>query len=147
MEHSRIAEINVFYRPNLFSRVKVTSSSSAYDIILEDWDLDTISLFEEFKVLLLNRANYTLGIYTLSKGGMSGTVVDVKLLMAVALKSAACSMILVHNHPSGNLQPSEADKTITRKIVEGGKLLDLQILDHLIVTGEGYYSFADEGLL
>ena len=147
MEHSRIAEINVFYRPNLFSRVKVTSSSSAYVIILEDWDLDTISLFEEFKVLLLNRANYTLGIYTLSKGGMSGTVVDVKLLMAVALKSAACSMILVHNHPSGNLQPSEADKTITRKIVEGGKLLDLQILDHLIVTGEGYYSFADEGLL
>lgn len=147
MGKSRIAEINVVYQPNLFSRVKVTSSSSAYEVIMEDWDLDTISLFEEFKVLLLNRANYTLGVYTVSKGGLSATVVDVRLIMAVALKSAASSMILVHNHPSGNLQPSEADKTITKKIVDAGKLLDIQILDHLIVTREGYYSFTDEGLI
>ena len=88
-----------------------------------------------------------LGIYHLSKGGIAGTVVDPKIVFSVALKSAASSLILIHNHPSGNLQPSEADKTITKKLVDAAKLLDINVLDHLIISIESYYSFADEGLL
>lgn len=102
---------------------------------------------EEFLVLCLNRANRILGWAKISQGGMSGTVADPKVIFQVGLKSNACSLILAHNHPSGNLQPSEADIQLTRKLKDAGVLLDLPILDHLILTSEGYYSFADEGLL
>ena len=83
----------------------------------------------------------------ISKGGISGTVADPKLIFKAALDSKASSLILVHNHPSGNLKPSEADKRLTKKVVEGGRMLDLPILDHLIFTNHGYFSFADEGIL
>jgi DNA repair protein RadC len=109
--------------------------------------MDTIELQEEFKVLLLNRANMILGIYNLSKGGVFGTIVDIKLLLAAAIKSNASSMIVAHNHPSGNLKPSVSDKRLTKKIKEGAKLLDVELLDHLIVTKLFYYSFSDDGLL
>ncbi|MDZ7650383.1 MAG: JAB domain-containing protein [Cytophagales bacterium] len=97
--------------------------------------------------MLTNRANKVLGIFELSTGGVSGTVADPKLIFAAALKGAASGMILAHNHPSGNLQPSQADLDLTKKIREAGKLLEIQLLDHVIVTSEGYYSFADEGLI
>jgi DNA repair protein RadC len=102
---------------------------------------------EEFLVLCLNRANRILGWAKISQGGLSGTVADPKVIFQVALKSNACSIILAHNHPSGNVQPSEADIQLTRKLKDAGVLLDLPVLDHLILTSEGYYSFADEGLL
>ena len=102
---------------------------------------------EEFLVLCLNRANRILGWAKISQGGLSGTVADPKVIFQVALKSNACSIILAHNHPSGNVQPSEADIQLTRKLRDAGVLLDLPVLDHLIITSEGYYSFADEGLL
>lgn len=102
---------------------------------------------EEFLVLCLNRANRILGWAKISQGGLSGTVADPKVIFQVALKSNACSIILAHNHPSGNIQPSEADIQLTRKLRDAGVLLDLPVLDHLIITSEGYYSFADEGLL
>jgi DNA repair protein RadC len=88
-----------------------------------------------------------LGIYEVSTGGMTGTVADPKLIFAAALKGAACGIILAHNHPSNNLKPSISDEQLTTKIKEGGKLLDIKLLDHLIISSEGYYSFADEGLL
>jgi DNA repair protein RadC len=97
--------------------------------------------------MFTNRANKVLGIFELSTGGVSGTVADPKLIFAAALKVAASGLILSHNHPSGNLQPSQADIDLTRKIKEAGKLLEIQLLDHIILTTEGYYSFADEGLI
>ncbi|MBL7870526.1 MAG: JAB domain-containing protein, partial [Cyclobacteriaceae bacterium] len=99
------------------------------------------------KVMLTNRANKVLGIFEVSTGGISGTVADPKLIFAAAIKAAASGIILSHNHPSGNLQPSQADIDLTRKIKEAGRFLEIQLLDHIIITTEGYYSFADEGLI
>jgi DNA repair protein RadC len=115
--------------------------------VLSQWNLDKINLLEEFKIVLLNRANRVLGMITLSQGGVSGTVVDPKLIFVAALKAAASYIVLVHNHPSGNLKPSTEDLRLTKKLVEGGKLLDLLIVDHLIITNEGFYSFCDERLI
>jgi len=102
---------------------------------------------EEFWVLLLNRNNLVIDRFMASSGGISGTVIDVRLIMKRALEKLACSIILCHNHPSGNLIPSDADKEITRKVKEAGKQLDMPVLDHLIIANDSYFSFADEGLL
>lgn len=149
MENQKIAEIKISYSAKvpIKSRTRVVSSRDGYVVLLDHWNRDTINLFEEFKILLLNRANHCIGIYTVSIGGTTGTVVDAKLIFAVALKCNAIGIIISHNHPSGNLSPSKADKNLTEKIKEGGKLLDIAVLDHLIITEEGYYSFADEGLI
>jgi len=145
----QIAEIKVSYRPHFkaMERPQITSSNTVFDILISHWDMDTIELREDFKVILLNRANRVLGIFNASSGGVSGTVVDPKLVFSTALKACASSMILSHNHPSGNLTPSEQDRQLTKKMQEGAKLLDLMVLDHVIVSTNDYYSFADEGLI
>lgn len=123
---------------------KITCSKDVFEImqpLLGDLD------HEEFWVLLLDNSNKVRYKLTLSKGGMTGTVVDVRILFKEALDHRATGIILCHNHPSGKLKPSEADIQITKKIKEGGKIMDVQLLDHLIVTEFGYYSFADEGIL
>jgi DNA repair protein RadC len=102
---------------------------------------------EEFWVLYLNNANKVIAKNQLSKGGMTGTVVDVRIIFKSALESGAVGILLCHNHPSGNLKPSEADIEITKKVKTAGKSLDINVLDHLIITQNGYYSFADEGIL
>jgi DNA repair protein RadC len=103
---------------------------------------------EEFKLLLLNRSNAVLGILSVSKGGISGTVTDIRLIFQGALKTNASGIIICHNHPSGNAYPSESDRKITQKIKEAGNLMDIQLLDHLVILPvEGYYSFADVGIL
>ena len=94
--------------------------------------------------MLLSRANRVLGIVTISSGGKAGTVVDVKLVFAASIKTNVSSVILAHNHPSGNLIPSEKDKRLTKRAKEAGKILDIPVLDHLILTAEGYHSFADD---
>ncbi len=104
-------------------------------------------MWEEFKVLLLNRANRVTGVYEASAGGITGTVADPRLILAVAIKSVSVSIILAHNHPSGNLKPSRADEELTAKIKEAGKYHEIKVLDHIIISSESYYSFADEGLL
>lgn len=144
-----VAEIQLVYKPNLdlLNAPKVSSSRCAYQIFKEVWATDTIQFYESFKIILLNSGNRVLGVVEISRGGISGTVVDPKLIFAAALKSNSTSIILGHNHPSGNLKPSAQDEKLTRRLVEVGKLLDLPILDHIIVTSEGYYSFADEGNL
>lgn len=144
---NKISEILLHYRNESTQNLKVTSSLSAYDILLDNWDKGTIELQEEFKCLFLDRDNKVLGVYNLSKGGTAGTVVDVKLLMVAALKAKAHAIILAHNHPSGNLKPSMQDRELTKKIREASKFLDVQLLDHIIVTARGYYSFSDEGEL
>ena len=102
---------------------------------------------EEFWVLLLNRANRIIHSYRLSQGGISGTVIDVRLLMKEAMNQLASSIIVCHNHPSGSLQPSSQDISLTKKIAEASKMIDIPLIDHLIVSNSGYYSFADEGMI
>ena len=102
---------------------------------------------EEFILICLNNSNQIIGYYSLSKGGMTGTIVDVRMLFNIALKTTCTGIILTHNHPSGKLQASEADKTLTSKIKQGCKVLDINLLDHIIITNESYYSFGDEGIL
>jgi len=144
-----VAEIYLTYKSNVKPslRPKVNASRDAYKILLENWDSEKIELVEQFKVLLLNRANKAIGIFEASTGSVTGTVADPKLIFASAIKANACGLIIAHNHPSGNLKPSQADIDLTRKIREGGKLLEIPLLDHIIITTESYFSFADEGLL
>jgi DNA repair protein RadC len=104
-------------------------------------------LHEEFWILFLNRSNRVISRMKLSQGGISGTVTDVRLVMKKAIETLASGIIVCHNHPSGNLNPSESDSKITQKIKEAGNLLDIQLLDHLIISDKDYYSFADNGLL
>lgn len=128
--------------------IKISSSTQAAAALYEDWDKDHIATFETFKILLLNNSNQIKGVFQVSQGGITGTLVDVRLIFAVALKSLAVGMILTHNHPSGTLNPSEADKSITRKIKSAGDFLDIKVLDHIIISPSGkYFSFADEGIL
>lgn len=137
-----ISEIELKYSPmnKKENRVKITSPEDAYKAFLDSWNMDTIELYEEFKIMLLNRANEVIGICTLSSGGMTGTVVDVRLLFAVVLKSCASAVILAHNHPSGNLKPSEADKQLHEKIKKIASYLDIQVLDNLVVTRNSFVS-------
>jgi DNA repair protein RadC len=104
-------------------------------------------LYEEFWILFLNRSNRVISRMKLSQGGISGTVTDVRLAMKKAIECLASGIIVCHNHPSGNLNPSESDSKITQKIKEAGNLLDIQLLDHLIISDKDYYSFADNGLI
>ena len=147
---SRINEIKISYvhRVKAANWPKVNSSRTAAEVLFENWDKDTIAMYESFKILLLNNSNQIKGIYQISQGGITGTLVDMRLLFAVALKSLSVALILAHNHPSGTLKPSQADRNITRKIKTAAEVLDLKILDHLILNPDGeYYSFADEGIL
>lgn len=123
---------------------KITCSDDAYRV-MQPYLLD--QPLEQFWIILLNRANAVIRPHCISQGGMAGTVADPKVIFKVALEKPASSIILVHNHPSGNLTPSEADIRLTQKLREAGQVLDLPVLDHLIFTDHGFYSFADEGVL
>ncbi|MFL0081296.1 JAB domain-containing protein, partial [Tenacibaculum maritimum] len=122
-----IAEVKVSYTTNNTEKLRITNGKTSYDVLLAYWNKNTLELQEEFKALLLNRNNQVLGIYPLSKGGTTSSIVDVKLLFSVALKCNAHGIILAHNHPSGNLTPSQSDKDITTKIINASKLLDVKI--------------------
>ena len=125
-------------------KTKITCSTDIYNYIKPQLlDLP----HEEFWIILLNRANVVMKKMPVSSGGVAGTVADPKIIFKHALESLASAIILVHNHPSGNLKPSSADIMLTKKMKEAGALLDLPILDHIIFTEHQYYSFADEGLL
>jgi DNA repair protein RadC len=143
-----IAEVKLSYSSNVrpSQRFKISSSRDAYNILLENWHKDYIEFVEQFKVLLLNRANKVLGIFEVSTGGSTGTIADPKLIFCSAIKANACGIIMAHNHPSGNLKPSQSDIALTRRIKEGGKLLEVELIDHLILSKEGFFSLADEGL-
>jgi len=144
-----VAEIQLSYKSNVKPslRPKITSSRDAHEVLKRIWNDSMIELCEQFKVIFTNRANKVLGVFEVSTGGIAGTVADPKLIFVAALKAGATGLILSHNHPSGNLTPSHADIELTKKIKEGGRLLEIQLLDHLILTSESYFSFADEGLI
>ncbi len=128
----------------VLDKQRITCSRDAYECLRSEFmDLP----HEEFWILLLNRANHVTKKVAVSKGGVSGTVADPKIIFKTALDGLASSVILAHNHPSGNLKPSQADIQLTKKMKEAGTLLEIPVLDHLIVANQGYYSFADEGQL
>lgn len=127
-----------------FKNIKITNSQNSADFIRQFYS-DDIGIFESFFILMLNRSNTTIGYAKISQGGTAGTVVDIKIVAKYAVDSLANSVILAHNHPSGTLTPSAQDLEITSKIKQGLSLLEIQVLDHIILTEENYYSFADEG--
>jgi hypothetical protein len=148
-EWFRVSEIELVYRNKVkpSQRPTITSSADAKEILRKIWNPDRIEMVEEFKVLFLNKGNKVLGVLELSSGGVTGTVADPKLVFAAALKANAVHLMLAHNHPSGNLKPSHADEALTNKFKEAARLLDMTVLDHIILTSESYFSFADEGLI
>jgi DNA repair protein RadC len=144
-----LAEITISYSTKVKAsdRRKITQSHEAVEIFREIWTPGTIELRESFNVIYLNRANQVLGFFRTSEGGIAGTVADPRLIFSTALKANATSLILSHNHPSGNTQPSASDIQLTKNIVEAGKVLEITVLDHIILTAESFYSFADDGLI
>ncbi|CAN5699706.1 JAB domain-containing protein [soil metagenome] len=143
------AEIELIYKSKVKAseRPKIITSKDAYNLLLQTWDENKMELQEQFKILLLNRGNKVVGIYEVSTGGITGTVADPRLIFTAALKASAVALILSHNHPGSSLKPSTADIALTQKIKEAGRFLDINVIDHLIICNEGYYSFADEGAL
>jgi DNA repair protein RadC len=146
---TKVSEIELIYKSKIKAseRPLVRDSKTAFDLLGKNWDMDKIELLEEFKILLLNQANRVLGIFPLSRGGITGTVADPRIIFGAAIKACATSIILSHSHPSGNLRPSRADEELTLKIREAGKFLDIRVADHIILSAAGYFSFADEGLI
>ena len=146
----KVSEIKIIYKEKtrVLKSDVIKSSNDTARFLFENWDSGTIGLYESFKVILLNNSNKVKGIYQISQGGITGTLVDLRILFAVVLKSLSVGIILCHNHPSGKLIPSNADKLLTEKIKKAGVFLDIKVLDHLIITpNEEYYSFSDNGLL
>lgn len=146
LQQFKVSEVELIYRSKVkaVDRPKVSDSQTAYQILLQSWDENKIDLQEQFKILLLNAANRCLGVAAIGTGGMTSCIADPKLIFATALKGKASKLILAHNHPSGNLEPSKADIELTRKMAEAGRLLDIDVVDHLIVSTCGYKSFADK---
>jgi len=141
---NQLMEISVNYNTTNQQRVRITSHKEAYELIIKNWNLNIIEFQEECKVILMNKGNFVLGIFDVSKGGIDSSVVDIRIILAVALKCSATQLILVHNHPSGSLTPSNSDKNITEKLSKACDLLNLTLLDHLIITRNDYYSLNKE---
>lgn len=144
--NSKLMKVSLVREVTDFPKVKVSSSREAEKVLRPLYDVD-MELWESFYLIMLNNANNTIGYAKISQGGINATVVDVRLVAKYAIDCLATGVILSHNHPSGNLIPSEQDKSLTEKIKAGLKLLDITVLDHIILTADSYYSFADEGLL
>ena len=144
----QVNEISIVYKNQIPTdkKIKIISSRDIYNLMKPVFD-DFMCHHEEMWLVLLNHANCVIGISKISQGGITETVVDPRIIFQVALKANATGIILVHNHPSNNLDPSNPDKQITRKVVSSANLMDMKVLDHLIIADGGYLSFADEGIL
>jgi DNA repair protein RadC len=144
---NNLAEVKINYSAKIpaCDRIKVRCSQDAEKALRLIWP--SYEHREYFYIMLLNRSNQILGFSQISMGGISGTVTDVRIIFQTAIKANSCSLILAHNHPSGNLSASEADIKITQKIQEAGKVLDITLLDHMIMTEDSYLSMADENVL
>lgn len=145
---NKVAEVELVYKsiPATKNQSRVTSSKDAYEVFIDTWDMNKLELQEQFRVIFLNRNNDCLGVSTISTGGISDCLADPKLVFAAALKARASAIILSHNHPSGNNSFSEPDKTMTERFIQIGKFLDLPVLDHILITKDGYTSYSDLGL-
>lgn len=128
-------------------KFKILQSSESADIFRDSFEDGEIEFQEYFKVMYLDRGHKVNGIHTLSIGGMEATITDIKIIFTGALLAKASAIIVCHNHPSGNLRPSPQDDNLTRRISDAGKILEIKLLDHIIITADGYYSYQDEGRL
>lgn len=129
-----------------FPQIIIKSEDAAYEFI-KQFFLDDLEIFESAFILLLNRANKTIGYAKISQGGISSTVIDVRLIAKYAVDSLASAVILAHNHPSGNIEPSQVDIQLTKKIKEGLNFLDIKLLDHLILGPSSYFSMNEQGIM
>jgi len=145
----QVAEVQLIYRNETLpeNRIRVDSPATAYQVLKHNWDMNRIELLEQFKIILLDFGKNVLGVSEISTGGMMSCPVDPKIVFATALKAKACQIILAHNHPSGNLFPSEADIELTKKLSQAGKTIEIEVLEHIILSAQGYYSFADNGMM
>lgn len=136
---NKVSEVKLIYKNHIkpSDRIRIEGPQDAFEAFWDTWDLGVIEHIEEMKMLLLNRSNHVLGVVSVSRGGTSGTVIDTKLILQYALKANAHGIILAHNHPSGNLKPSEADLKITERIKKACEVVELNLLDHLIITPDG----------
>ena len=141
----KVGEVELIYKPTTRNKSKVSSSNDAYQILLPTYKEGTIDHKEYFKVLLLDQSSQVLGHTLISEGGITETAVDVRLILQAALLTNSVCLILAHNHPSGNLKPSRLDKELTQHIKQAAGVMNITVLDHIILTSEGYYSFVDEG--
>jgi len=142
-------EISVVYKNNIKSSelISIKNSKDIETALRPVFNQFTLNYQEEFILLCLNRANKILAFFRVSKGGLTGTVADPRVILTAALNCGATNLVLSHNHPSGNNKPSKADEELTQKIKQAAALLDINVLDHLIITDENYFSFADEGII
>ncbi len=147
--HHTIAEVELHYKTFVKpqDRVSISNSMDSANALRQVFSPNQIEHHEMIYVMCMNRANQVLGTMKISEGGLSSSICDVKLIFQAALRLNASSLILSHNHPSGQLKPSEHDIALTKKVKEGCKVLDFSLLDHVILTADSYYSFADNGIL
>lgn len=149
-DYNTIPEIDIIFKKKIKSNNLpiITTSAKSHELLRTIWS-NKIELCEEFLLLVLNNSNRCLGWIKISQGGITGTIVETKLIIAVAIKAAATSIIVAHNHPSGKIVPSKADIDCTRKLYECCKMFDIELLDHIILSGDTgeYYSFSDNGKL
>ena len=145
----KVGEVELSYKSNIkhSERMKVTCSKDAYKVLKATYRDGTMEHKEYFKILLLNKGRDVLGYTQISEGGISSTIVDVRVILQIAILCNASSIILAHNHPSGNLKPSNEDKELTTQTIKAAKLMNIQVSDHIILSEEEYYSFSDEGQL
>lgn len=139
----KIAEVKLTYKPRYKQTIKITCPAESESIFRSIWD-DNLQYIESCYLLLLNRANIVLGYLKLSSGGTTGTVVDTKVILQAAIKSNAHGIIIAHNHPSGNPKPSAEDEVLTMRLKKACKIIDVELLDHIILTKSDYYSFSIE---
>ena len=142
-----VGEVELTYKPKFKNLHKIVSSEDAYKYLLPTYKEGTICYKEYFKVLFLNQANQVLGYTLISEGGITETSVDVRVILQAALLTNSVALVLAHNHPSGNPRPSRQDMDITKQVKEAARLMRITVIDHLILTDAGYYSFSDEGQL
>ena len=142
-----VGEVELSYKPKFKNLHKIVSSEDTYKYLLPTYKEGTICYKEYFKVLFLNQSNQVLGYTLISEGGITDTTVDVRVILQAALLTNSVALVLAHNHPSGNLKPSRQDMEITKQVKNAAQLMRITVLDHLILTDAGYYSFSDEGEL
>lgn len=146
---NKVTEVNVTYANKIPAklRMKISNSRDAAEILTALYDEGVMDYIEQFHVLLMNKANQVLGHKCVAIGSQTGSVVPLQVILQIAIKGNASAIIIAHNHPSGNMQPSEADIKVTRKIKEAAATMDIALLDHVILCSEKHYSFADEGMM
>jgi DNA repair protein RadC len=147
MKKIKLPELKIKVKATKGDEFFIKNSDDVVQVLRSIFNADTLQWTEEFILVCLNRAHKVIGYYKVGSGGFSGVVCDVKVIMTMALQSSASSLIVAHNHPSGNLKPSDADRKMTDKINGACKLLDMTLLDHIILTADSSYSFAEEGYL